>query len=52
MNMLKVLFGKSEESKGCCDIQIVEVKETEKNLDKNKQMDRECCSPASSCESC
>jgi hypothetical protein len=43
MNMLKILFGHSKEKQGCCDIQIVEVKEKQDNADK-ATIESECCS--------
>ncbi|MEK4884814.1 hypothetical protein NST81_08950 [Bacillus sp. FSL W8-0223] len=51
MNILKVIFGYSQKKQGCCDIQIVEVKENQDVADK-VTMDRECCSSTSHRECC
>ncbi|MBA2876240.1 hypothetical protein [Thermaerobacillus caldiproteolyticus] len=51
MNMLKILFGHSKEKQGCCDIQIVEVKESQDVTDK-ATMESECCSSTSNRECC
>ncbi|GMO01652.1 MULTISPECIES: hypothetical protein [Anoxybacillaceae] len=46
MNILKMIFGNSKEKQGCCDIQIVEVKESQDVADK-ATMESECCSSTS-----
>jgi len=46
-----MIFGNSKEKQGCCDIQIVEVKESQDDADKATMKrgcypftsDRECC---------
>jgi hypothetical protein len=42
MNILKIIFGNSKEKQGCCDIQIVEVKENQEVADK-VTVESECC---------
>lgn len=51
MNILKVIFGNSKEKQGCCDIQIVEVKENQDVAAKDT-MERECCPSTSHRECC
>jgi hypothetical protein len=51
MNILKIIFGNSKEKQGCCDIQIVEVKESQDDADK-ATMERECCPSTFDCECC
>jgi hypothetical protein len=50
MNILKIIFGHSKEKQGCCDIQIVEVKEKQDDADK-AIMESECC-PSTNRECC
>ncbi|MFO7341487.1 MAG: hypothetical protein C0P66_003710 [Bacillaceae bacterium] len=51
MNILKVLSGKSSEKQGCCAIQIVEMKESEK-MGTISAKERECCPSGSDRECC
>lgn len=51
MNILKMIFGNFQKKQGCCDIQIVEVKENQDVEDK-ATMESECCSSTSLRECC
>jgi hypothetical protein len=51
MNILKIIFGHSKEKQGCCDIQIVEVKEKQDDADK-VTIESKCCPSISNRECC
>jgi len=50
MNILKAIFSKFKDKQRCCDIKIVEVKESEKVG--NSNLNEECCAGTTNRDCC